>query len=75
MDRAAAKQRKCSVTSQEIETTQTGISVVIETSDALIRQENGDVVEISLTRIYLQLRLILRLNKQHLFCISRYFSF
>jgi hypothetical protein len=44
MNRTIAKQRKCGVTSQEIETKQTGISVVIETSDALIRQENGDVV-------------------------------
>lgn len=39
-----AKQRKCGVTSQEIETKQTGISVVIETSDALIRQANREVV-------------------------------
>lgn len=44
MDGTVAKQRKCGVTSQEIEAAQTGISVVIETSDALIRQENRDVV-------------------------------
>jgi hypothetical protein len=32
------------ITSQEIETKQTGMSVVTETSCTLIRQENTDVV-------------------------------